>query len=168
MSIPVVKLKDVVEELNLVSNQTTAYLNQRTGELYLLTSEELSDLERHEDDEGETDHDPEWQREAMAKAREVTGSDDWLELPDSFEIHEYQIMQEFCESILDKRISQKLLNAIRGSGAFRRFKEAIRFLELEDAWYQFRDSALEGIAIDWLEEHEIPYSRGSQTEERSS
>jgi hypothetical protein len=163
----VVKLKDVVEELTLVSNQTTAYLNRRTGELYLLTSEELRDLDA-EDDEEEIDDEPEWLREARTKAREVTGSDDWLELPDSFEIHEYQIMQEFCESILDERISQKLLNAIRGSGAFRRFKDAISLLELEDAWYQFRDSELERIAIDWLEEHDIPYSQESQTEERSS
>jgi len=48
---------------------------------------------------------------------------------------------------------------IKGSGAFRRFKNAIHEKGIEKAWYEFRSEALEKIAIEWLEENGISYSR---------
>src|SRR3977135_1575249 len=103
-----VKLKDVVNELEMVSDESTAYLNKRTGELYTLTQEELFSVEDDEE-EDEDDDDPEWLREAKVKAKEVTGSDEWLELPSKFDIHEYNIMEEFCRSVEDPEISERLL-----------------------------------------------------------
>jgi len=47
---------------------------------------------------------------------------------------------------------------IKGSGAFRRFKNAIREMGVDEAWYQFKQNALEEIAIEWLEENQIPYN----------
>jgi hypothetical protein len=44
-----------------------------------------------------------------------------------------------------------LLHAIRGSGAFRRFKDAIHRKEIQDDWYRFRDESIKDIAIDFLE-----------------
>jgi hypothetical protein len=52
-----------------------------------------------------------------------------------------------------------LVYQIRGSGAFRRFKDAIRRHGIEDEWYQFRDQALEEIAIEWLESNGIAYTK---------
>ena len=48
---------------------------------------------------------------------------------------------------------------IKGSGAFRRFKNAIRELGVENAWFEFRGAALEMMAIEWLEENGIAYRR---------
>ena len=50
-----------------------------------------------------------------------------------------------------------LLDAIRGSGAFRRFKSMADRHGLIEDWYNFRDEAYEEIAKGWLEEHEIAY-----------
>ena len=52
---------------------------------------------------------------------------------------------------------KELRDAIHGSGAFRMFRNAIRRLGLEEAWYQFRNSVFEEIAHDWLKGHNAPY-----------
>ena len=155
-----VSLRATADELSLLSEEHTAFLNTRTGELIGLSQEELSAAEEENDISGY----PEWQQEAIAEAREVIASDDYLPLPSQFEIHEYAIMEDFCSSIPDAEVRQNLLAAIKGRGAFRRFKEDIRSFDVEDDWHRFRDRALESIAIAWLEEHQIPYVR--DTEER--
>jgi hypothetical protein len=57
-----VKLRDVVDGLEMQGDEMTAYLNKRTGELVPTTSEELSAAEEEED----LDDYPEWQRRALA------------------------------------------------------------------------------------------------------
>jgi hypothetical protein len=114
-----------------------------------------------EDDEFADEEDleelPVWMREERAQRQEVLDSDDYLALPSSFEIHEYQIMEDFCCAFEDAETSNRLLGLIRGPGAFGRFRSAIRTLGAENAWYQFREQALVEIAVDWLEANEIPY-----------
>jgi len=50
-----------------------------------------------------------------------------------------------------------LLYSIRGSGAFRRFKDAIHLKEVQDDWYRFRDESIKDIAIDFLESEGITF-----------
>lgn len=93
--------------------------------------------------------------------REVLESEDFIPLPSKFDIHEWSIMDRFAQSLTDEATSDELDAALHGSGAFRRFKDAVRRLGLEDKWYRFRETALEEIAIEFLEEHGISYERGS-------
>lgn len=151
----IVSLKDVVGEMEMQSDESVAYLNKRTGELITLSEYDLSPVE-DEDDASEL---PDWQKEMIQKAKEVAESDDYLTLPSKYDIHEYRIMEDFCYSIQDQAMGDKLLDTIKGRGAFRRFKEAINFMGIEEDWYRFRQDAFEKIAIDWLEEYGIPYSR---------
>jgi hypothetical protein len=149
-----VSLQSVVNEMDVLSDEVTAYINKKTGELYSVTEEEVGILERgYEEDE----FIPEWQRETLPKVREVLESGDFVLLPDKFEIHEYSIMERFCLSLSDEGLQDELLNAIRGSGAFRRFKDAIYRKDIQDDWYRFRDQALKRIAIDFLEAEGIPW-----------
>jgi hypothetical protein len=80
-----------------------------------------------------------------------------LSLPSQFDIHEYEIMERFCLSLEDERLSDELLYQIRGSGAFRRFNEAIYRYGIEQDWFQFKEQAYGEIAIAWLEDHGIAY-----------
>ena len=57
----------------------------------------------------------------------------------------------------DEALQNELLHAIRGSGAFRRFKDAIYRKEIQDDWYSFRNEALKRIATDFLESEGIPW-----------
>lgn len=148
-----VSLQKVVEELEALMQGCTAYLDRRTGELYTVTDEEAALV----DNEVDADDLPDWQREMLPKIREVIESEDWLELPTSFDIHEWEIMDSFSRSIEDADVRDELLNAIRGSGAFRFFRHTIHQLGIEKSWYQFKKKTLERIAADWLDENEIPY-----------
>jgi len=150
-----VSLRDIVNELEMLSEERTVFLNKRTGELIALSEDELSAAEEGAD----LANYPEWQQELIVRAREVAESDDCLHFPSQFDINEYKIMEDFCSSIEDQRLSDTLTRAIRGQGAFRRFKDQLRSFGIEEDWYGFRTSALETIAISWLEENHIPYKR---------
>ena len=151
----VVSLHDVVEHMDIPSDEWTAYLNRRTGELVDVSHEELRLAEADE----EPQELPDWQDEAVSKAREVLDSEDFLALPDKFEIHEYSIIERFCLEVEDPTTREALLRASRGAGAFRRFKEAIHERHVADAWYAYRQQALEQIAAEWLEANGIAFSR---------
>jgi Uncharacterised protein family (UPF0158) len=150
----IVSMKAVVDEMDVLSDEHSAFLNRHTGELITLSSEEISAAE----EDGNIDDYPEWERDMIIKAKEVISSDDYLPLPSKFDIHEYHIMEEFCYSVVDEKIRRVLSDKIRGSGAFRRFKYAICKYEIEEEWYRFRLEELEKIAIDWLEANHIAYT----------
>jgi hypothetical protein len=151
----IVSLRDVLDHMEMVSDESRAYINPKTGELIALTDEELALGE----DPEEAAEAPQWQKDLLPKAREVLQSEDFLPLPGEFEIHEWSIMERFADSLSDVAVKDELLNAIHGRGAFRRFKDAVRRLGRADEWYRFRDAALEEIAIEFLEAHGIAYQR---------
>ena len=117
-------------------------------------------LRMAEDDEDAEPLDdvPDWQLEDDNEIQEfLNHQDDFLELPTRDDIHEYDIMQDFCLSIADEQISSTLLQTIRGSGAFRRFKDLASGLGVIDQWYRFRDEAFKKIAVEWCEDNHIDY-----------
>ena len=88
----IVSLRDFIEEMDLMSDEATAYINRKTGELITLTHEELA---LAEDPEGAEDA-PQWQKDLLPKAREVLASEDFIPLPSKFEIHEWSIVEQLC------------------------------------------------------------------------
>jgi hypothetical protein len=68
-------------------------------------------------------------------------------------------MERFAGSLTDAAVSDELDAALHGRGAFRRFKDTVRRLGIADKWYQFRQTALEEIAIEFLEAHGIAFHR---------
>lgn len=148
----VLSLRDIVDAIESQPNEGEAYLNPDTGEIILVTEDERALVEqgRSEDDL------PDWQREAMPKIREALESDRFLALPDRFEVHEWEIMERFSLE-QNEQARKMLLSAIHGSGAFRHFRSAVERLGLLDAWYRYREQAIQQIARDWLEEHKLAY-----------
>jgi hypothetical protein len=151
----VVSLKDVVEAMDFQSDETTCHLNRGTGEIQMITEEDRLLAEDETADEARL---PPSQRERVLKAREVLDSPDFVALPDRFEIHEWSIMERFAISQTSRSNRAALIDAIHGPGAFRMFKEAVRRLGIEEAWFAFRETAFEDIAKAWLESHGIPYA----------
>ncbi len=153
---PSIRLDDVIEALESAGDEHAHYLDKRTGEIVLVTDE---DMQAAEEDDLISEY-PDWQRDSILKAREVLrDSEQFIPLPDKFEIHEYKIMEDFCLAFEDRQVGGELQRLIKGSGAFRRFKNAINEMDIDKAWYEFKRSALEAIAIEWFEEHAIPYTR---------
>ena len=149
----VVSLRDVVGEMQMLSDDRHAYLNKVTGELIMISDDAIAMAESDEADEF-----LDWQDELVEDAKQVLSSDEYLELPSTFDIHEYEIMERFCLSFPDEKVSDVLLGKIRGSGAFRRFKDTIYRYGIEQDWFRFRDDAYKEIAIAWLEDKGIAYT----------
>jgi hypothetical protein len=64
----------------------------------------------------------------------------------------YQDMADFAEGISDDTAARRLGRAIRGRGAFRRFKDELyeEYPDLVGAWHAFRDARAKRRAVEWL------------------
>lgn len=145
-----VSLAAVVEAMDLPNDEWESYLDPESGEIVTVTEEDRSALENPE-------HAPEWQQDELPRIREALESERYLCLPDSFEIHDWGIMERFCYSVDDPAAREQLLDAINGRGAFRMFRVTIERLDLREQWYTYRDAEYERIAREWLEANNIPY-----------
>ena len=148
----VVSLRDVVEALDLQSDELRSCLDPDSGEIVTFSEEEASFAESDDWEDA-----PEWMKEFLPKVKRALEDDRMLELPDRAHIDEWRMMQDFAEEQEQCRCRPELLSAVRGAGAFRHFKNAIQRLGLEDSWYRYREAAFEQVAKDWLEENKIPY-----------
>ena len=157
----IVKLQNIIDALQEAGDSVTHYLDKRTGQVEIINEDDTRGMGLEDDEFELDDEQPEWLRESIAKAQEILNDADenFIQLPDKFDIHDYAIMEDFSRQYPDNKVSLILLDAIKGSGAFRRFNNLIHNLNIEKAWYEFRDQTYEKIAIEWLEEHEIPYTR---------
>jgi hypothetical protein len=150
-----VLLQDVVDALETQFDEYLSFVDLDTGEVETVSRHLLGEAEES-DDEEEPDlpdgEDPEWEI-----ARRIVTTDHFKRLPTKFDIHEWDIMQDFAYSVESDRIRKDLLNAIHGSGAFRYFKDTVRRHRIEPDWFAFRTEALREIAIDWCEKHHVPW-----------
>ncbi|MEW6625142.1 hypothetical protein P378_12105 [Desulforamulus profundi] len=152
-----VVLNDIVEKLDCLMDGWKLYYSKKTGKITEIQAEYLGVAEELDEEDDFSEY-KEWEREAIEEAIDIIENwDDYIELPDKYEIHEYSIMEQFCYSIEDERLSNKLCNAISGRGAFRRFKDAIIRYNLEDSWYAYKYKVLCKVARDWCEHNEIPF-----------
>lgn len=153
------RLEDIIDALEFQSEIHKYYFDTNTGEVIMISDEEVHAVE----DELSIEHYPEWHRELIALARLVLEDKEgrFLPLPTSFDVHEYSIMERFSRKYPDIGISQELCELIQGRGAFRRFKDAIHEYGIQDEWYKYKEAALVDIAKEWCEEHGIKYTFGT-------
>ncbi len=149
-----VKLDEIIDGLESQSDESSSYLNKKTGEVVFITDEELRAAR---DDEPIEDF-PDWEQDQIRIAREIVAeTGDYISLPTKFDMNEYHVMERFCLSVDDPEISDVLYGSIKGNGAFRRFKDAIYRYGIEDEWYSYRDNARKEIAIEWCRENNIEF-----------
>ena len=147
---PSVPLQEIINTLELQTDDSSAFVNRQTGEILQCTDEMIRKAEEEEDESA-----PPWMREDLPQIREAQEGEPWVLLPSKFDIHEWEIMREFAEEQSRESARNELLNAIRGSGAFRMFREVTSRLGLGKKWRAFRDEALATIAREWAEENGI-------------
>jgi hypothetical protein len=143
----VVSLKEVAGEVDACPQEAEAYLNIKTGETWI----SLGDYDDFGDEEEEETQDP--------KLAEIEGSEDWIALPGKDEWNEYEVMEAFCESLEEGVTQTRLLDAIHGKGAFRRFKDMVHTTRMADQWYAFRDKHLMEFVAEWLAQQGIKYQQ---------
>lgn len=132
-----VKLTDVIDAIEMTDQYSEYFLNKRTGEIEW-TSDMAMTMEENEEIFDRLDE------------------DGFYRLPSGFDIQDYDIMEDFIFSLSGKA-QDKLESAIQGRGAFRRFKNGIRQLGLEQEWDNYQAAAYKKIAVRWCEGNEIEY-----------
>jgi len=70
-------------------------------------------------------------------------------------------MEDFIDTVPEQRLQNRLWGAIRGRGAFRRFKDVLLdHAEERERWFQFRDGRLRERVMRWLRDEGIEPSPG--------
>lgn len=128
-----VKLEDVVDAIEMASDEYQYFYNRMTGEVLAVGDPFLTGDEQ--DREMLEEIDENW--------------DNYERLPAKYDINEYQIMESFIEDEIPAAIQDQMEEAIRGKGAFRRFKEMLRGLDMEEEWYGYRDMEYRRLAKEW-------------------
>lgn len=155
-----VSIKDIVDGLEMQGQEGLAFLDLDSGEVETVPRSLLSEAEegeKEEEVEGTGGEEPDGPEDEWDLALRIAGSDRYLRLPTTFDIHELSIMTEFAQSDEAGKAGAELEDALRGGGAFRHFKGALRRRGIEKKWFAFRDEALREIAIEWCEEHGISW-----------
>lgn len=154
---PLASLNDLVESLDFPTEEYRSYFDRQTGRIVSVDKSLLSAWE--DGDEEALEDVPAWQKDEVKIARAImednTGR--FIDPPDKFDFNEYSQMEEFIDTIRDERIANQLARAIRGSGAFRRFKETLYDLGIQDQWFEYRAQAMKEFVIEWAEENELAY-----------
>jgi len=147
-----VSLHDIVEALDLQSDEMHSCLDPSTGEIITFNEEEMSVAQR-----GDWEDAPAWMQEQLPKIKRALEDDRILQLPDRAHIDEWRMMQDFALEDEQCPCRSELESAVHGTGAFRRFRDAIQRLGLEEKWFHYREAEYERVARKWLEENRIPY-----------
>lgn len=153
-----ISLNDFVKEMDAASQDNPVYLEKATGAFFDLTEEDFVEAKGIESDDELADY-PDWQQDVLRAARKILAAaeDEFLRLPGKPEVNEYALMQAFAEGYGKAPVRAALLNSLRGSGAFRRFRETARRFKAEADWFQFKERAYQEIAIAWLERYHLSY-----------
>lgn len=149
-----VKLGDIIEGMEMQSEESNSYVNLKTGEIVYVSNETMLFAEDGE----EFDHLPEWQQDEVNLAIDIVeNAEKYASLPNHLDINEYVMMEGFCHSLSDTKKQNILLNSIKGKGAFRRFKEAVYRLGVAEQWYNYRDNSYKKIAMEFCKSKNINY-----------
>ena len=154
---PRARLSKLMESLDMQGPESRVYFDRQTAEIILVQESFLNAAE--EGDEERFEGKPEWQREEARIARAIVEdkTDRFIHPPDKFDFHEYRHMEEFIRSLENVRAANELASAIRGQGAFGRFKNSLHRLGLLDHWFKYREEVAREFVIEWAEENEVAY-----------
>jgi hypothetical protein len=97
-----VRLDDIVDALDTLVDESPSYLDLDTGQVVSVSEELLSEAEEPGNEDPEL---LDWQKDEWEIAKRIASTDRFLELPTQFDVHEWEIMQDFSRSA-DNRNSE--------------------------------------------------------------
>jgi len=174
------KLKIDLSELELAFEasdwENAFFLDSDTGDVLLVQENTFRDLENiyenyPEDEEDEEDAEPivlvdvldemdlhDWEREMLLQADLVRSSspERFRRIPVADSREGYRDMEDFIETVQKNAVRMRLAQALRGKGAFRRFKDTLAgFPEEREHWFEFKRQRTNQRILDWLASEDI-------------
>ena len=130
----VFSLREIVNALEGVSDESRYYANVNTGEIKCLIDSLYGGFDDFEEEDEELE------------------DDCLISLPDKYDIDDWRIMRDFAWAVGGKE-GDKLLDAIHGKGAFRAFRRSVENMGALNSWYAYKDKCYRELALEWLEQH---------------
>lgn len=144
-----VRIETIAEGMAMQSDEMCSFLHVPSGRVLTVSEDALIAAESGGDDAVAP--------EELADAQRIrSAGDEYLALPDRFEIDEYRMMERFANT-LNAEEGDAVLNALQGRDAFRHFKDTVHQLGHAKAWYAFRDGCYREVARDWCEANGIAH-----------
>ena len=152
----------------LTGNETTAYLDSKSGEILFVEEYSVSQLDKLLTDEESLDailviiqaqedlRDDE--RVPLLHAARVRADTEnrYLMIPKQDSREGFRDMEDYIESLTDEHLRELLSVAILGSGAFHRFKDILfDYPEAETNWFKFYELREQKRISDWFASEEI-------------
>jgi hypothetical protein len=165
-----VDLADLADAFDEASWEVSAYLDLDTGEVVRVTTEVHQELEAIEAEllQDSLDEEvrqaaftaalarrrlPSWMREALREADRVEGGlgTRFIRVPEADAREGYRDMEAFIATVTNPRLQEHLWAAIRGRGAFRRFKDLLAgYPDERERWFAFKDGRVRQRMLAWL------------------
>ena len=167
-----VNLAELTDALDNGFEDLTYYLDTETGETVLVTSEGNQHLEAiYEAMDGGEDE-PRFNFEEALQQRNIPGRQQemvrtadkieegfgtrFFRVPRSESHDGYRDMEDFIDGLPNARVQERLSDAIRGRGPFRRFKDVLLDYPTErEHWFAFQAARIRERAIAWLADEGI-------------
>jgi hypothetical protein len=160
-----VNLKELADAFESIgdSDGWDYYVDKRDGKIYSLERRHLAIAGFYLDgDDYEVYPAEQDEIEAARAFTERYDREYVIDFTDKYEVREYDIMEEFADG-LPSIVANKINGAIRGKGAFRRFRETVARLGLLDEWCFYRDNAMMERARRWCVNNGIDYEPKQDT-----
>lgn len=171
MSTPKVSFSDLEIAFHDSSYEHHYWLDKRTGKVILI-DDEVADLLREGEDLSDL---PKWQREmaeemepvlrAFGELPDREANDDeidldcYVEIPKRESREAYEDMVEFAETVTDSHLRDLLDVALRGNGAFRRFKDVLLDYPADrERWFRFEERREREAIEEWAREEGVEIS----------
>ena len=149
-----IKLSDLADVLEETFDGWEQYMNKETGQIISVP-----------EDKGFCDDPDEWE-EIISMIEE---GEQFVRLPNQYEINEYRIMEEFADFAGSElkyvpaeqahEIGRELLEALQGRGAFRRFKNTLNYYGVAEEYYAYRHIYYTELAKEWCQNNGIEFVR---------
>ena len=166
-----INLADLEAAFEDASDVIHYYLDLQTGQVVAIGDEIRDELDAicEELDKHGVDDDalaaalerrdlPAWMREAIDEAHQVERGYGarYIAIPTADSHEGYHAMEDFIETVADRRLQAQLVHAIKGRGAFRRFKDVLlSYPDEREHWFAFSAAQVRQRVQTWLAEEGI-------------
>jgi len=144
-------LEDIVNELELISDDGNSFFDKSTGKLFHISTR---DLEYAESGKEINPFLYKWQIEKINNFRKMLKSNRYIQLPTKKEINEHGLMINFLRNNPNQNLNKEMANLEQHNNVnYWQLRNVILQYNIGDEWYKYKREAFKKISIDWCKKN---------------
>lgn len=151
-----ITLEDILEVHDIDMEEMDSYYHLPSQSMIVISKDDMEIA----NNDGDITALEDWKQETAKQAKDyIKNKKDYITFPSKEEYNEYGIMEEFIKKNKNKSLLDKLKVDLCGEEAFRKFKDTLYDVGLQDEWYEFRDEKCLEVAKIWCERNKVDYQK---------